>query len=194
MIYETEKVDDFKSSVKKLVSMIPSKDEEIVDLTEEELIDSINSSNEEIMTAVNKNIEEVQKKLKEYSTALNKMINSKNIWTKAFYKFSSTMKHNDVKLVSDYCVKSTNSSGYKFAIMEPSLEKGSKVKTFSFKVKESTSNWVAVGMCHHKLVANKNYAFNFSNLGHGGYLVSANGGSWSNTKSDANNTVKVNLV
>lgn len=48
-------------------------------------------------------------------------------------------------------------------------------------------------MCHSKVVASKNYAFNFSALGHGGYMVSSNGGSWSNTKAEANNTVKVHL-
>lgn len=137
-----------------------------------------------------KNIEEVHKKLTEYNESFNKTINNKNVWTKAFFKFSPTLKHNDVKLINEYTVKSSNSSGYKFAIMDPSLEKGSKIKTFSFKVKECSSNWVAVGMCHSSIVKNKSYAFNFSNLGHGGYLVSANGGSWSNTKSEANNTVK----
>jgi hypothetical protein len=88
-----------------------------------------------------------------------------------------------VKLINEYTVKSSNSSGYKFAIMEPNLEKGGSTKNFTFKIKECGSNWVAVGMCHANLVKSKNYAFNFSNLGHGGYLVSANGGSWSNTKS-----------
>ena len=190
-IFNSENIEGFKAAVKKLISMIPTKEEDVVDLTEAELIDSINSSNEEISANINKNVEDVTKKLKEHNDNINKFINNKSIWSKAFYKFSPTLKHNDVKVLTDYTVKSSNSSGYKFAVMEPNLEKGSKVKTFSFKIKESTSNWVAVGMCHSKVVASKNYAFNFSNLGHGGYLVSANGGSWSNSKTDANNTVKV---
>ena len=40
------------------------------------------------------------------------------------FKFSSTVRHPDVKVLSDYHVKSTHMSGYKFAVMEPSLEKG----------------------------------------------------------------------
>lgn len=75
--------------------------------------------------------------------------------------------------------------------MEPSLQKGNKVKTFYFKIKECSSNWVAVGMCHKNTVVSKNYGFNFSNLGHGGYMVSANGGTWSNCSTDYNNKVKV---
>ena len=61
----------------------------------------------------------------------------------------------------------------------------------SFKVKESNSNWVAVGMCHKNIVKSKNYGFNFSSIGHGAYMVSANGGSWNNTKVEQNNSIKV---
>ncbi len=46
-------------------------------------------------------------------------------------------------------------------------------------------------MCHKNIVVSKNYGFNFSSIGHGGYLISANGGSWSNSKYDVNNCVKV---
>ncbi len=76
--------------------------------------------------------------------------------------------------------------------MQPDLEKGSKIKSLAFKIKQCTSNWVAVGMCHKNIVVGKNYGFNFSAVGHGGYMISANGGSWSNTKFEANNCVKVN--
>jgi len=78
--------------------------------------------------------------------------------------------------------------------MEPGLEKGDSVKDFAFKIKESTSNWVAVGMCHKNIVSSKFYGFNFSAIGHGAYMVSANGGSWSNIKPEQNNSIKVYLV
>ena len=100
----------------------------------------------------------------------------------ATFKFSPTLKHPDIKILSDHVVKSTNNSGYKFSILEPHLEGGSTVKTFAFKIKESLSNWVAVGMCHPKVVISRNYGFNFTEIGHGAYMVSANGGSWSNNK------------
>jgi len=48
-------------------------------------------------------------------------------------------------------------------------------------------------MCHKNIVVGKNYGFNFSAIGHGGYMISANGGSWSNTKYEANNCVKVHI-
>lgn len=134
-------------------------------------------------------------KLKDYEKDLEKEVNATNIWKKSnMYKFSSSFKHNDIKLLSDFHVKSMNTSGYKFVVMEPSLEIGSTVKTFHFRVKECSSNWVAVGMCHKNIVATKGYTFNFSSLGHGGYMVSANGGTWSNTSSEYNNKVKVTVI
>lgn len=36
---------------------------------------------------------------------------------------------------------------------------------------------------------NNSYNFNYSTLGHGSYLVSSNGGSWSSIDSTKNNTV-----
>lgn len=45
-------------------------------------------------------------------------------------------------------------------------------------------------MCHKNIVSTKNYGFNFSTLGHGGYMISANGGTWSNSNNQHNNKVK----
>lgn len=44
-----------------------------------------------------------------------------------------------------------NNSSYKFAIMDNTLEKGN-IRNYSFQIKESTSNWLAIGMCHKKIV------------------------------------------
>ena len=108
-------------------------------------------------------------------------MNETNIWKKSNrFKFSNTFKHADIKLLTDFHTKSMNTSGYKFAMMEPSLEKGTQNKKFFFRIKECSSNWVAVGMCHKNIVVSKGYTFNFSSLGHGGYMISANGGTWSN--------------
>lgn len=61
--------------------------------------------------------------------------------------------------------------------MEPSLNtNGNKPVKVSFKVKENHSNWLAVGVCYKNAVADSNYNFNYSTLGHGAYLVSCNAG------------------
>jgi hypothetical protein len=49
-------------------------------------------------------------------------------------------------------------------------------------------------MCHKNIVVSKAYMFNFSTLGHGGYMISANGGTWSNNNPDFNNKVKVIFI
>ena len=69
--------------------------------------------------------------------------------------------------------------------------KGIKKRIFAFKLNEvSSSNWIAVGICHKKTIIDKIYNFGFSTLGHGAYLISSNGGTWSNHDSTANNIVK----
>lgn len=135
--------------------------------------------------------EDVSKKMEEYNVKLQDTIKGATIWKQTSFKFNPLYKHPDIKIVQDNIVKSSNSSGYKFAIMDPHLESGLGIKNFGFKIKESSSNWIAVGMCHKNIVANKNYGFNFSSIGHGAYMVSANGGSWSHTKIEQNNSVKV---
>lgn len=116
------------------------------------------------------------------------LINSTTLWQTS-YKFSATFKHPDVKLVNQLRVKAANNSGYKFAIMEPGVGKMSN-KAFSFEINECTSNWLALGFCLRRVVESKNYSFSFGTIGHGAYMISANGGSWSHTKSQYNNTVK----
>lgn len=66
---------------------------------------------------IKKNIDEVNKKLTEYQASIQSNINAQNLWKKISFKFSNTLKHVDIKLVSEYLVKSQNSAGYKFAIM-----------------------------------------------------------------------------
>jgi hypothetical protein len=41
------------------------------------------------------------------------------------------------------------------------------------------SNWIAVGMCNKKKVIENKYKFQVDG-GHGTYMISSNGGSWSN--------------
>jgi hypothetical protein len=62
------------------------------------------------------------------------LINNMNIWKPTQFKFSQTAKHPDIKLISDHVIKSVNNSGYKFAVMEPTIEKGNS-RTFAFRIK-----------------------------------------------------------
>jgi hypothetical protein len=157
-------------------------------MTEEELKQSLHDSSESIRRSINNSMEEVNSRLSKYQSSILSLINSTNLWQTS-YKFSATYKHPDIKLVTENRVKTANNSGYKFAVMEPSIGKLNR-KTFSFLIKESTSNWLAIGFCHRKVVEAKGYSFSFGAIGHGAYMISANGGSWSHSKSEYNNTVK----
>lgn len=94
------------------------------------------------------------------------------------FKFSQDMKHTGVQVVSDNCLKSIEAYNYHFGLMEPGInEKGPKNIKVAFHIKESGSNWVAVGLCHKSIVEVNAYQFNYSLLGHGGYMISSNGGN-----------------
>lgn len=152
---------------------------------------SIATATEDMTKRLKASLEEVTTAITSYNNLAIEITKNLDLWKEVGYKFKPHLKHPDIKIISDLVVKSTNGSGYKFAIMEPSLEPGSKIKEMAFKINESCSNWVAVGMCHKNIVVSKNYGFNFSAIGHGAYMVSANGGCWNNTKADQNNNLKV---
>ena len=104
--------------------------------------------------------------------------------TKIEFKFSQELHHAGVTVLTDTMIKSTGISilileayNYHFALMEPSIqEKGNKPVSVAFKIRENNSNWLAVGLCHKNIVQSNNYQFNYSTLGHGAYMISANAG------------------
>lgn len=83
--------------------------------------------------------------------------------------------------------------GYKFALLDPSLQSkgGSGSRKFAFRMNQvNPSNWVAIGVCHKNVIVKKQYNFAFNTIGHGAYMISSNGGTWSNTQANFNNVVK----
>ena len=125
---------------------------------------------------------EAQRMLSEHQEKIHSQINNMKIWKPLRYKFTEELKHQDIKLLDDRAVKSVKNSGYKFAIMEPGMEQGRSRRQFAFRIRESFSNWLAVGVCHKKLVQGKNFGFVFGSVGHGAYMISSNGGSWSHSR------------
>ena len=88
---------------------------------------------------------------------------------------------------------SINQDGYKSAVLNKTLEYGvfNSFKRFSFRIVRSSSDWVAVGMCYQKIAADNNYEFdNYQDIGHGYYMISSNGGSWSHIDAEKNNIVR----
>lgn len=97
--------------------------------------------------------------------------------SKIEFKFSPELKHAGISVVSDNVIKSVEAYNYHFCLMEPSIqEKGNRPFKVAFKVVENNSNWLGMGICYKNTIIQNNFTFNYSNLGHGGYLISSNGG------------------
>lgn len=50
--------------------------------------------------------------------------------------------------------------------------------------------WAGVGICLKNSIKTANYHFNYTNIGHGSYLISTNGYSWSHSVKDFNSAFK----
>ncbi len=50
--------------------------------------------------------------------------------------------------------------------------------------------WVGVGICLKNCIKNSNYHFNYTNIGHGSYLISTNGYTWSHSVKEFNSAFK----
>ena len=155
-------------------------------------MESINGTTKILNDLLGKLTDEFKQKSAGTLEKLGKTLADVDIWATIKYKFSSKLKHSEISLIGPVLVKSGGASSYKFAVMEPDVEHNSgQIKRMTFRIKEASMNWLAVGVCHKNLVQSKNFSFSFNVLGHGGYMVSSNGGSWSDMKAEANNAVKV---
>ena len=51
-------------------------------------------------------------------------------------------------------------------------------------------SWIGVGICLKEHIATANYQFKYDNIGHGSYLISCNGYSWSHSVKEFNYACK----
>ena len=68
--------------------------------------------------------------------------------------------------------------------MEPILDLNRKSR-WAIKITH-LNNWVGLGIALKNKMTEKQFKFDCNNLGHGSYLVSSNGYSWSSTKKEDN--------
>lgn len=50
--------------------------------------------------------------------------------------------------------------------------------------------WVGAGICLKNSIKAANYHFNYTNIGHGSYLISTNGYTWSHSVKEFNSALK----
>lgn len=77
-------------------------------------------------------------------------------------------------------ILSQEDDNYQMALMYPQLSYN-HTQVFRFKITKLTGSWLAVGMAHKNILSQKKYRFHFKQPGHGAYMISANGGTWSHS-------------
>lgn len=50
--------------------------------------------------------------------------------------------------------------------------------------------WVGAGICLKNHITNANFNFSYTTTGHGSYMISSNGYSWSHSQADLNSVMK----
>lgn len=80
------------------------------------------------------------------------------------------------------------SSGQRFCLMDEPLPENKTVQ-WGVRVKKFVG-WCGVGICLKNLIKTANYHFNYSNIGHGSYLISTNGYTWSHSIKEFNSSSK----
>ncbi|EGR33160.1 hypothetical protein IMG5_060530 [Ichthyophthirius multifiliis] len=97
---------------------------------------------------------------------------------------------NKIKIFSPTIAQQTanESSGQRFAIVQPNFDLSYKQK-WGFKINKLVG-WIGVGICHVNVLAGFQYNFKYTDVGHGSYLVSGNGYTWSHYKSENNSASK----
>ena len=170
----------FVTLMQKLLAGVPlDPDTEDTELSANAIEQSFKSMQSQIQKDLEVRESKIKKQIDALKTSLQGMATQSNLFqSKKDFKFSPEYKHTGIKVMSENTIKSTEGYSYRFALMEPSLSSnGNKPVKVSFKVKENHSNWLAVGICYKNAVAESNYNFNYSTLGHGAYLVSCNAGT-----------------
>lgn len=95
------------------------------------------------------------------------------------YRFSTTLKGSSITINDDGKVaKQSFTNATRFALIEELM--GVKERTIIFKI-TTLANWIGLGVCLKDRILAVNYAFKYEQLGHGSYLLSNNGYTWSHS-------------
>jgi len=84
------------------------------------------------------------------------------------------------------------SSNQRFALFNQSLQSyvKSRKKVEWFLKISKLSCWIGIGIALKNKMIQHNYQFNYTSLGHGSYLLSSNGYTWSNSIQADNSSFK----
>lgn len=74
------------------------------------------------------------------------------------------------------------SSGERISLLQPTFSNSTKDKVYTWGIKiVKILGWVGVGISLKKKITEAKFFFNYTNIGHGSYFISANGYCWSHS-------------
>ncbi len=167
----------FVSLMQKLLIGVPLEVEEEAEITGKQVEAIVNRQKDQLKKQLQTMQDKSMTEFEKFNKTLQKIADQNSIFeAKLELKFSETLKHHGVEIVSENTVKSIEAYNYHFGLLEPCLSDKGQTATFAFKINQSCSNWLAVGCCYKNIVSSNSFNFNYSMVGHGGYLISSNGG------------------
>lgn len=106
------------------------------------------------------------------------------------YKWSEKMKGAKIT-INGLVAEQTGmeSSGQRFILMEQDLSSNLRKKCWAVKIKKFVG-WIGVGISLKSQIIHVNYNFHYTTIGHGSYLISTNGYSWSHSVKEYNSSFK----
>lgn len=139
-MYEHQsQADKLADSIKQLVRFMPADKKNDKQTERQEVMNQLNTINTEAIVQVETTTSVVKKQIEDLAEFLS-LKSKQNLFAGvASFTFSEQHKHTNITLVSPICAKVTGGqSGYKFAVMTPSLQLTNKPVKFGFKMKVST--------------------------------------------------------
>ena len=144
-------------------------------------VDTCKEKCKKVEEALSKSQKDLETSMAKIATSLNSnfLFTMKN----PVFTWSDKLKGHKIKITNSIAEQTgMESSGQRFIMIEPSLNSyGSKAKMrWGIRVIKFVG-WIGVGICLKNIITKANYHFNYNNIGHGSYLISSNGYSWSHS-------------
>ncbi|CAD8185112.1 unnamed protein product [Paramecium octaurelia] len=102
--------------------------------------------------------------------------------------FSTARKSPSITITEQKNAHQTATQQYdnRFILIEPRIMRSCKI---AIKI-TYLANWIGIGIAYKNVLSSKNMQFDYSNLGHGSYMISSNAYIWSHSKKEENHILK----
>ncbi|KAL4436299.1 hypothetical protein ABPG74_015890 [Tetrahymena malaccensis] len=179
-------VEALRSECKKLVDSINYSEKKgiEIDIRPEKSIESFSVTEQDIIKNIQKASKQFIESIKKLEKSFEKTISATEVNVQ--FQFSQTFKSQTITITDSKTAVQGSNQNYenRFALLEPELSMEHPTR-FAFQVKH-IANWIGFGVCLKNVLEKKAYKFEYNNTGHGAYLISSNGYSWSHSSKEDN--------